>query len=955
MQFLDVVYSNVNKNPDRVAVTSDFNENPMTYNELWSTSGSIYNYLKTNGIGREDFILIKLPRGAETIATALGVLRAGAAFTIVEDIYPDDRINYIAGDCDCKLIVDIDKYNDIIKTEPIDGYEESDVHDACFAIYTSGTTGNPKGVLHEYGKLDYCIKSIPIGILKEEGALESFAAIMPMNFVAFIFVFVACLFFNITIYMIGFALAKNFIKFTELLDSEKINYTFMSPSMIRVYKNPAKTLKIIITGSEPAGGIYYGTPMIYNIYAMSEAGMCISGFMLDKSYEKAPVGKNITGVDIKVIREDGSEAEFGETGEICFENKYFRGYINLPNENASVMREGIFHTGDLGVMDEDGNLTISGRSDDMIKINGNRIEPAEIEAVAKDILKASNIVAKGFDEDGSAFVVLYGVKAEISDSFEDNKIDDLRDAMASKLPEYMIPTYFVALDELPINPNGKVAKKLLKSPRQAEIIRDIVKPESDTEALICKLMANVLKLEEVGVTEDFYYLGGDSLKTIQLVSELEEEGLSVSAQDIYNGRSARDVAVIISDKSLSKEEVIQADKDARENAYPIFHPQWQLIKSSEMSGQVNVLANRLKIMDGADENRLKDAADKVIKAHPELCMRFTMEGDIYEQSYDESYFSLTEIVNTTEDDLDSVSKDIVKNIGFINTPQYNSSVITTGKSVYYQLSLSHLIADGESQRLLLSQIAKAYIDPSYESELDVYYYILNNRIKTQQGKLREAEEFFESRREGIDGWSMKKDHESDNMTGQTIYIKDAMDIIPSLDNTFYITAYALAIANYNNSDKSLIYSIYHGRDSRLKRDAAGHMLQEVFIRLDKTKTNTPQTMIASVKEQMIKNLSLDVSMYLVDNRINTYEMPRLIYQANRDDDALLNNAATESEMIRVSNSADGIMSLNLVERVKDGKLDVLVRYADKIYDKESIISFLGFYKEAVKWLLGGMN
>ena len=961
MQFLEMVKKNVDNNPDRIAVTRDFNEGSLSLEELWDVSGRIYHFLSENKIGREDFVLIKLPRGAKAVSTILGVIRAGAAFTIVEDIYPDDRINYIARDCSCKMVIDEAVYDKMLEVTPLEGYENADEHDACFAIYTSGTTGNPKGVLHEYGKIDYCLKSIPVNMLMDGSVNEKFAAIMPMNFVAFIFVVVACLAFDITIYMISFALAKNFVKFTQLLESEEITFTFMSPSMIRVYKNPATSLKLIITGSEPAGGIYYGKPGIYNIYAMSESGMAIAGFMLDKSYDKAPVGKNTAGAKILILKEDGEEATIGETGEICFENAYFRGYINLPSEDEKAVVDGIFHTGDLGYVDENGNLYISGRSDDMIKINGNRIEPAEIEAVAKAILKAPSIVAKGFEENSRAFVVLYAVENEIGDSFSEDKVEDLRDAMSSKLPEYMIPTYFVALPELPLNPNGKVAKKLLRSPVKTELKRNIVKPNTDTEKLICAKMAAVLKLNEVGVTEDFYYLGGDSLKTIQLVSDLEEEGITISAEEVYNGRSAREVAAVITKNSKSEADVLRETEEAKELAYPVTHQQWQIIQYNERSGgtKVNILAIRLKLARDIDTDKLKEAADRVLSEHSAVRIRFTrskIDGKtIYNQSYDESFYEPTGDIKTSESKLQEVSEDIVSSIKYFDDRQYRSTIIRTEEGEYYLLALSHLITDGEGQRILLGQIAGAYKDKMYTPARDDYFYLIKQKFATQEKRIDKAKELYESIFDGVEPICINKDAASDDLTAGIIYLKDAMKLAPSLNNAFFITAYALAVCMYNKTDTSIVYSIYHGRDSKPKQHTVGIMIQEVFIKLDRTKYKSAKEMLVSVKEQMIQGMSLDTSMYLVDNDIDTRDIPRIIYQANRDKDVLLYDIATDSKSIRVSKAADGIVSLNLVERKSEGSLDLLLRYADKIYNKDSMASFLNYYKEAVMFLMKGVD
>ena len=230
----------------------------LTYAEVEEQSSKVYGYLKNKGIGKEDFVLINLPRGNQPIIAIVGIWRAGAAFALVEDSYAPDRIAYIRQDCNCKIEINSETWDEIMMTAPLDGYEKTDPHDAAYAIYTSGTTGNPKGVLHEYGNIDECIASLnlhgePFFQPGERGAL-----LAPLNFVASIMVIIYVLYHGgLRIYVVSYATLKNPMLLLKFMLEKRISITFLTPSYVRMLAGKTGPfLKRIIVGSEPANHLF---------------------------------------------------------------------------------------------------------------------------------------------------------------------------------------------------------------------------------------------------------------------------------------------------------------------------------------------------------------------------------------------------------------------------------------------------------------------------------------------------------------------------------------------------------------------------------------------------------------------------------------------------------------------------------------------------------------------------
>ena len=394
--------------PEKIALSSMGDGKTVTYRELDLISGKVSRYLKAHGIGREDFVNIILPRGVEPVIAMIGVWKAGAAFVLLEQDYPEERIALIRRDCGCRLVLDDEVWAEILQCEALEGFAEVNDHDAAFAVYTSGTTGTPKGVLHEYGNLDLIARSYYENGKSPLTADDHFAMIAPLNFIVSILFYVGVLDAGGRMSIVPYSIVKNPQAVLNAFVENKIDVLFCAPSVIRHFRD-IPTVNRIIVGSEPANGIWSDDPglQIFNFYSMSEVAFLVAVGHLDQPCGIPPVGNPLTNMKITLRDAEGRPVPQGETGELCVENPYVRGYINRPEENARAFVNGEFHTGDLARMLPDGQYVVVGRIDDMIKISGNRVEPAEIEAAVSRVSGLRQVIAAGFGKGADAFVCLY--------------------------------------------------------------------------------------------------------------------------------------------------------------------------------------------------------------------------------------------------------------------------------------------------------------------------------------------------------------------------------------------------------------------------------------------------------------------------------------------------------------------------------------------------------------------
>jgi len=275
--FLEMWEELVKEEPNKTMLVDAFLGETLTRAQIDRLSGCVFSYLKSRHIGREDFVMICMPRDIRAIICILGVWKAGAAFTIVENDSALDRIEYIKNDIGCKEFIDVNKWEEIQKYDSLKGFDEADDHAAAFAIYTSGTTGFPKGVLHEYG-----IIRLNSFLEKDNGVKRSyessvFSLISPLHFVASIKIIANLFEYGFELHLMPYDIVKHPIRLKKYFIEQKINFTFLPPSIIRIIgDNLGPYMEYVLTGSESANGIFLNGTNLINTYTMSEGFVTVA-------------------------------------------------------------------------------------------------------------------------------------------------------------------------------------------------------------------------------------------------------------------------------------------------------------------------------------------------------------------------------------------------------------------------------------------------------------------------------------------------------------------------------------------------------------------------------------------------------------------------------------------------------------------------------------------------------
>lgn len=858
MNILDYWKKNLESSPDALIIADSLHPGGFTRAQADYYSSKVCAYLKSREVGKEDTVVILMPRGALPFIVLLGVYKAGAAAVILEDHYPADRIAYIKNDCNAKLVFDMQAWTDTTDFEPALEYADVDLHDLAFIVYTSGTTGNPKGVAHEYGNISKSIETIPEGLAMDE---KFFGLIAPLNFVASMIVFHALMSGVLgSAYVFTYDVIKNPVKLITSFHDLKIDCIFASPSMLRAMNYlPGSGVTTIITGSEPANDTYKEGISILNTYSMSESGFFVGLFFIDKPYEVCPVGiKAMTTPGLVLLDDDGNEAGEGQTGELCFPNPYFRGYLNLPEQTAEVLKDGLYHSGDLGKIDENGQLLLLGRKNDMIKINGNRVEPGEIEAVAKAVLGLKWCAAKGFITNTRAYLCLYYTEDV---SFDEN---EARLKMGEKLPYYMIPSFFMKIDEVPLLPNGKLNRKVLPEPKRVHA-EEYKEPQTDLQKLLCNSAERVLGVERVGISDDFYNLGGDSLSTMIFI---ETVGIpQITAADVFQGRTAEKIEQLYLEKieRLKGFNPEDYEAEARKKEYELSGLQIAYIdeymyKPFDPSCDVSCC---YEFDLDTDADKLAAAVNEVMENTPVFSTVFAFNTDgMIVQRIEPGVLRKVQVTDITEEEFAGMKLNRKFKL-FLRTMAY-CDIYRTDKRIILYMTFSHAVMDGMGLQIILDRIKKAYRSESLP--LDKYYSCLEYTESGKTGKsYSDSKKYFESTYSGKD-WTcnLTPDKDEDEIVRVPAFVPSKMTIekLEQMEhdygvsrNTVILSAAMIAMSRIEKSSNIMFNWTYHDRSDEMKMDAAGIIMKRLPIGVDLSAMVNYKDLFDSVRMQSVEGIT----------------------------------------------------------------------------------------------------
>lgn len=975
----------VEKTPDNIAVV--FEDQKLTYRELNERANSLANYLRNNGVGLNDSVAIFLDKSLEMIVAILAILKVDALYVPIDIDYPDNRINFMLSDSNAKIVLtkrafllDLDFENtlaiDLCNTIYLDNKTFPSKHagDLAYVMYTSGSTGNPKGVVIKQKSIIRLVKNPNyINFHKNERILQTGSI-----------VFDACTFEIWASLLNGFELY--IIKKSELLDpnslksyliENKITILWLTAPLLNQlcenHPDMFKTVRCLLTGGDVLSPkhinlIRKACPdlTIINGYGPTENTTFSTCFTINDYYnDSIPIGYPISNSTCYIVSQDMNLLPIGIPGELVVGGDgVAKGYINnqaftdLKFLSSPFNNDFLYKTGDLAKWNFDGSISFIGRIDGQVKIRGFRVELGEINLKILEFpnIKTSFTTIKTIN--GEKFICSYIVCNQMLN------VEDLKHFLMKFLPNYAIPTYFIKLDKLPINTNGKVDSKLLPSPQLVNTKSQIIPARNIVDQKIIFVLKEILNINKISIDDSFFDLGGDSLTAITLCSKIYNEfNIQLSIKDILENPIIKDLSDVISSKDLHNKNCPLKKAEIKDIYQASFAQKRIFYSTQAISGGNNVVYNisgGLLIDSVLDVNKIVDCINKIVNNQSSFRTQFEIvDGELYQRIINHAQIKI-DCYNGQEKDLQSILDKFPKPFDLTTAPLLRASVyVLDNKKTLLLLDTHHIIMDGASLNILIQDFCTLYSNNNIDKlKFEYIDYSEWEKSFVESDEIKKYDEYWASTFANSQISSLNlpydfpansKSYEGDkisyNMPKKTFAkIEELAKKHDVSAYTVFLSALYILLYKYTGQTNLIVGSPLEGRNYEEFNNIIGMFVNNIVLKNDILPENSVDSLLNSTQnivtnaisnqpypyELILKKLNLDKNTSLLDVVLTYQNTKKSKYNIeNADLELLYSNTKTAKFNIWLEIIPD-LARFNL-------------EYNSSLFKKETINSFLEHY------------
>jgi len=980
----------VEKAPDHIAVI--FEEQQLTYKELNNKANQLARVLRNKGVRNNSIIGMMVERSPDMIIGIMGILKAGGAYMPIDPDYPEDRIKYMLEDSKTGILVTqqslrekVAFIGDIIHVDDQQLYQgdidnvvkENTAQDLAYVIYTSGSTGKPKGNLTMHYNVARVVKNANyIEITSEDVLLQ----LSNYAFDGSVFDIYGALLNGGKLVLVDKACVLDMNRLAKVIEREKVTVFFITTALfntlVDVNIECLKNVRKVLFGGEQSSARhvrkayeYLGRGRIVHVYGPTETTVYATYYEINHLADgdlSIPIGVPIANTSIYILDQVSRLQPIGAPGELCISGAGLaRGYLNRPEltaekfvENPFEPGERMYRTGDLAKWLTDGNIEFLGRMDHQVKIRGFRIELGEIEAelINHPFIKEALVIAKD-DVSGSKYLCAYIViEQELA-------ITEIREHLARRLPDYMIPSVFVQLDKMPLTSNGKIDRKMLPEPDgNINAGTEYVAPRNAAEEKLAKVWQEVLGVEKVGIEDNFFELGGHSLKAITLVAKIHKEfGVEVPLQEVFKAQTIKEFIKIM--EGAGENSYVAIESVTEREYYPVSSAQKRMFVLNQFETKdITYNMPAAFMMEGyLDKDDFEQAIKRLVERHETLRTSFELiGGEPVQRVHQELAFTI-DWLKGKEENAAQIVNDFIRPFDLSRAPLFRVTLVEMAESKYMVLyDMHHIISDGVSMGILVKELASLY-DGQELPKLRIQYkdfsawqnnLLISKNFKQQEaywlqnfaGELpvlnlpsdypRPSVRSFEGERlEFILGEELTAElNELAGQTGTTLYM-------------VLLAAYNVVLSKYSGQEDIIVGTPIAGRSHADLENLIGVFVNTLAMRNYPEGNKTFLEFLQEVKENALAGY--EHQDYQFEELVNKLDIPRSLnrnplfdtmFTLQNVDISALRMGDLQFTPYELSNkTAKFDLTCQALER--NNRLEFIVEYYSKLFRKETMDRF----------------
>ena len=848
-----------------------------SYVELMTRARQVAARIQQQGIATQSFITIELPASADFLAAQMGIWLARHVAVAVGITFPEERKQFIRNHCEASLNIDRTWLEGLSADTPLADISVPDESDYAMLIYTSGSTGTPKGILHDHESLD--VNGMKMFDTYQLTSTDRFAAGIPPYFVAEIFYWK--IIFGTELHIVPPDVTKDVIRMADYHRQNGITIAFISATVFPIYRCTAPSMRAVITGSDRIICRQMPDYRVVSTYGLSETVGPVVQTDITEPTENAPIGLPIPGIEFAILDDDMRPVAQGEEGEICLKGHFCKGYYKDEERTRALYRGGWLHTSDLGRVLPDGRIQFVNRKDWMVKVNGQRVEPGEVEVAMRSIGGIDRAVVKGFSTgNGSQYLVGYYTPVTVSE-------ETVRRELERKLPSYMVPSFFVPMESFPLNNNGKIDRLSLTVPNRVALTADYAEPRNATEAALCDIMAQVTGVPLVGIDDNFRSLGGDSIQMMtmqQMCADSDIEQLHlISTAIIYEGATPRRMAELL---EQSAPKVKPQMDDYPLNAMQKIH--FNTCIENEDKPVVNI-PTLYRVDEHIDAERLRVAVEKAVSSHATFNTRlFVNDSGEPRQKILEEPFSLT-IEHLSAEGFEAEKKRLVQPYHVLRERLFRIRLFEVEGEHYLFIDVNHIIFDGTSLDIFCRDINRAYLGlPIEEEDWTLGQMAAENEALRKGEAFKRAREWF---LRTFDKEQLVRPWPADSDTcpfAKTLSLGISYSEVERFAGRIGVTmnavttaAYMLLIGQYASTNDVTVLAVHSARNDLRTRNTIGYLASQILVRGQWTSTMPTSDFLSQVGKALVD--SMGHSIFTLGDVIDEWQtMPsyQFLYQGD---------------------------------------------------------------------------